>query len=55
MAEKEEPALDSPGQCIRLADLDGDGRLDVVCRKDGYDHRRPDDRGGWNVYLNRGK
>ncbi len=32
-AESEEPALDSPGQSIRLADLNGDGRLDVLVSK----------------------
>src|ERR1700693_5007603 len=52
MAENEEPALDSPGQCIRLADLDGDGRLDIVLSKTASSSR-PTDVGGWNVYLNR--
>lgn len=51
-AESEEPALDSPGQCMRLADLDKDGRLDVVLAKT-VSSVRPDDRGGWDVYLNR--
>ncbi len=32
--EKLEPVLDSPGQCVRLADLDRDGRLDVVVVQD---------------------
>jgi len=52
MDENEEPKLDSPGQCIRLADLDGDGRLDVILSKTVASYRL-NDRGGWNVYLNR--
>jgi hypothetical protein len=50
--DREEPSLDSPGQCVRLADLDADGRLDVVLAKT-VSSTRPDDRGGWDVYLNR--
>lgn len=52
MAEQEEPALDSPGQCVRLADLDGDGRLDIILSKTVASYR-PGEQGGWNVYLNR--
>jgi hypothetical protein len=52
MAEQEEPALDSSGQCIRLADLDGDGRLDIILSKTVASYR-PGEQGGWNVYLNR--
>jgi hypothetical protein len=52
MDESEEPKLDSPGQCIRLADLDGDGRPDVILSKTVASYRL-NDRGGWNVYLNR--
>jgi hypothetical protein len=52
LAEKEEPSLDSPGQCIRLADLDGDGRLDVVVSKT-VTSMTPGAKGGWSVYLNR--
>ena len=52
MAEKDEPVLDSPGQCIQLADLDGDGRLDVVLSKT-LSSDRLNDRGGWSVYLNK--
>jgi VCBS repeat protein len=51
-AEKDEPALDSPGQCARLVDLDKDGRLDIVLSKT-VSSTRPDDHGGWDVYLNR--
>jgi hypothetical protein len=54
VAENEEPALDSPGQCVRLADLDGDGRLDVVLSKT-ITAADPRDKGGWNVYLNKVK
>ena len=52
MAEKEEPTIDSPGQCIRLADLDGDGRLDVVLSKT-VTSSTPNVKGGWSVYMNR--
>lgn len=52
MAESEEPVLDSPGQCVRLADLNRDGRLDIVLSKTVASYRSGDP-GGWNVYLNR--
>jgi hypothetical protein len=52
MAENEEPALDSLGQCVRLADLNRDGRLDIILSKTVTSYR-PGDQGGWNVYLNR--
>ena len=52
MAEQEEPTLDSPGQCIRLADVDGDGRLDVIVSKT-VTSMSPSAKGGWSVYLNR--
>jgi hypothetical protein len=52
MAEAEEPQLDSPGQCLRLADLDGDGRLDILLSKTVASYR-PGEQGGWSVYLNR--
>jgi hypothetical protein len=52
LEQKKEPPLDSPGQCVRLADLDADGRLDVVVSKT-VTSGRPEDPGGWNVYLNR--
>ncbi|HEU5249941.1 MAG TPA: VCBS repeat-containing protein, partial [Thermoanaerobaculia bacterium] len=50
--QREEPALSSPGQCARLADLDNDGRLDIVLSKT-VSSARPQDAGGWDVYLNR--
>ncbi|MEX0879230.1 MAG: VCBS repeat-containing protein [Thermoanaerobaculia bacterium] len=53
-AESDEPALDSPGQCVRLADLDKDGRLDLVVSKT-VASTNPNEKGGWNVYLNRSK
>ena len=51
-AENEEPVLDAPGQCIRLADLDRDGRLDIILSKTVASYR-PGEQGGWSVYLNR--
>jgi hypothetical protein len=52
MAEKDEPTLDSPGQCVRLGDLDGDGRPDIVLTKT-VSSTAPDEPGGWEVYLNK--
>ncbi len=49
---KQEPRLDSQAQCIRLADLDRDGRLDIVVSKT-YSAGRSKNPGGWTVYLNR--
>jgi len=54
IAEESEPALDSPGQWIRLADLNGDGRLDVIVSKT-VTASNPNENGGWSVYLNRAK
>jgi hypothetical protein len=51
-AEKDEPALDSPGQCVRIADIDRDGRPDLILSKT-VSAVRPEDVGGWDVYLNR--
>jgi len=51
-AESEEPTLDSPGQCIRLVDLNGDGKLDVVVSKT-IKSTAPNEPGGWGIYLNR--
>lgn len=52
MDQKEEPRLDSPGQCVRIADIDGDGRPDIVLSKT-VSSARPGDKGGWSVFLNR--
>ena len=51
-AEPEEPQLDSPGQCVRVGDLNGDGKLDLVLSKT-ISSGRPSNPGGWEVYLNR--
>ncbi len=50
--ESHEPAMDSPGQCLRLADLDGDGRLDVVLAQT-ISSSDPTNPGGFRVYLNK--
>jgi hypothetical protein len=50
--ESGEPQLDSPGQCVRIADLNGDGRVDVVV-SETVSSISPNDPGGWKVYLNR--
>ena len=52
LEEEKEPLLDSPGQCVRVADLNGDGRMDVVLSKT-VTSGKADDPGGWSVYLNR--
>lgn len=51
-AQELEPALTSPGQCVRIVDLNRDGRLDVVLAKT-VSSTAPEDPGGWSVYLNR--
>ena len=50
--ESAEPVMDSPGQCLRLADLDRDGRLDLVLAKT-VSSADPTNPGGWQVYLNK--
>jgi hypothetical protein len=52
MPAADEPALDSPGQSIRIGDLDRDGRADLVVAKT-VSSTAPQDAGGWDVYLNR--
>jgi len=51
-AESEEPVLDSSPQCVKLVDVDGDGKLDIVLAKTIASYRS-NDKGGWSVYLNR--
>jgi VCBS repeat protein len=48
----QEPDIDSPAQCVRLADINGDGRLDIVVAKT-VSSSSPTDPGGWSIYLNR--
>lgn len=52
--EDAEPALDSPVADTRLADIDGDGRLDIVLSKT-VDSENPRDPGGIEVLLNQGR
>jgi len=52
--EADEPKLTSPGQCVRLADLDRDGRLDVIVSRTVV-ASNPAEKGGFDVYLNRRK
>jgi FG-GAP-like repeat len=49
---EDEPALDSPGVCVRIADIDGDGRNDIVLSQTTTD-RSASSVGGFRVYLNR--
>lgn len=50
-AREDEPGIGLVPQCVRLADLDGDGRLDVVLSKTAV----VENQGGWTVFLNRKK
>jgi len=52
--EASEPPLDSPAADTRLADVNGDGRLDIVMAKTGFSEH-PKDPGGFEVLLNQGK
>jgi hypothetical protein len=48
----QEPAIDSPAQCIRIADVDGDGRPDLVISKT-IAASSPSDPGGFTIYRAR--
>ena len=54
MDEKLEPSIASLGQWICLADLDGDGRLDIVLSRT-VSSSAPNEKGGIDVYLNKAK
>jgi hypothetical protein len=47
--EAQEPPIDSPAQCVRLLDVDRDGRVDIVVAKT-VSSTFPDDPGGWSIY-----
>ena len=49
--EAQEPALNSQAQCVRLADVNGDGKLDIVISKT-IPSTSPTDPGGWSVLIN---
>lgn len=52
--EKLEPPLKSAVCDVRLADVNGDGKLDVILAETTYSER-PEDSGGFEVFLNQGK
>jgi hypothetical protein len=54
MDEKLEPSIPSLGEWITLADIDGDGRLDVVLSRT-VSSSAPTEKGGFDVYLNKAK
>jgi FG-GAP-like repeat len=49
---EDEPPLDSPPACVQIADVDGDGRADIVLSQTTTD-RDPQSVGGFRVFLNR--
>jgi FG-GAP-like repeat len=49
--EKDEPAILPVAQHVKLVDLNGDGRLDVVLAKT-IEAPEPKNQGGWSVFLN---
>ena len=51
LATEQEPRLNSPGQCVRLVDVNRDGRLDIILSKT-VTVSSPKDPGGWSVFLN---
>jgi hypothetical protein len=49
--EAQEPAINSPAACVRLLDVDRDGRVDIVIAKT-VGSTSPNDPGGWSIYRN---
>jgi hypothetical protein len=47
----QEPPIDSPAQCVRIADVDGDGKPDLVVAKT-VAASTSNAHGGWTVYRN---
>ena len=51
--EELEPPINSQAQCVRIADVNGDGKPDLVIAK-SVPSSSPTDPGGWSVYINNG-
>jgi FG-GAP-like repeat len=47
-----EPSIDSPGACVRIVDIDGDGRKDIILSQTSTE-RDKGSVGGFRVFLNR--